>query len=137
MIDLERTVFDVIAVEIDKLDHNELIAAIRQNALQAPKLGVIIPGSGCRFCLPRYDDLHREMESEFECDLRACMMHSLVYHTLGILQDANLTVNVAHVRLMGVLQTIFSEQKAKEIATCLMETLKATDKSPVNNGWAD
>jgi hypothetical protein len=105
-------------------------------------MGVMVPGSGCRFCVPQYDDLHRETESEFECDLKACLTHSLVYHTLGILQDADLMVDTANVatvrtRLTGVLQTIFSEQKSKEIAARLVKTLETTDEAPVSNGWAD
>jgi hypothetical protein len=40
-------------------------------------------------------------------------------------------------RLTGVLKTIFSEQKSKEIAARLLKTLETTDQTPVNNGWAD
>jgi hypothetical protein len=70
------------------------------------------------------------------------MIHSLVSHTLGILQDADRMVDMANVatarnRLTGVLQTIFSEQKSKEIAARLMKTLETTGQAPVNNGWAD
>ncbi|MGA7075506.1 MAG: hypothetical protein WBZ42_03025 [Halobacteriota archaeon] len=142
MIDLEQAVYDIIAAEMNELKRDELIAVLQRNALEAPKMGVMVPGSGCRFCLPQHEDLRHEMESEFECDLKACVIHSLVYHTLGILQDADLMVDMANVttahnRLTGVLQTIFSEQKAKEIATRLMRTLEATDKYPVYNGWAD
>jgi hypothetical protein len=36
-----------------------------------------------------------------------------------------------------VLQTIFSEQKSKEITARLMKTLETTGQAPVNNGWAD
>jgi len=142
MIDLEQAVFDIIAAEMNRLTADELIAVLQRNALEAPKMGVMVPGSGCRFCLPQYDDLRRETESEFECDLKACVIHSLVYHTLGILQDADLMVDMANVttahnRLTGVLQTIFSEQKSNEIATRLMRALEPTDKYPVYNGWAD
>jgi hypothetical protein len=142
MIDLEQAVFDIIAAEMNRLTADELIAALQRNALDAPKMGVMIPGSGCRFCLPQYDDLHRETESQFECDLKACVIHSLVYHTLGTLEDANRmadTANVATVRnrLSGVLKTIFSEQKSKEIAARLVKTLETTDEAPVSNGWAD
>ena len=70
------------------------------------------------------------------------MIHALVYHTLGILQDADRMVDMANVatarnRLTSVLQTIFSEQKSKEITTRLMKTLETTGQAPVNNGWAD
>jgi hypothetical protein len=70
------------------------------------------------------------------------MIHSLVSHTLGILQDADRMVDMANVatarnRLTSVLQTIFSEQKSKEIAARLMKTLETTGQAPVNNGWAD
>ena len=62
-----------------------------------------------------------------------------MYHTLGIHQDADLMVDMANVatvhnRLTSVLQTIFSEQKSKEIAARLVKTLEATNKSPANNG---
>jgi hypothetical protein len=137
MIDLEQAVYDIIAAEMNELKRDEVIAALQRNALDGPKMGVMVPGSGCRFCLPQYDDLRHETESEFECDLKACVIRSLVYHTLGILQDANLTVNTANVRLTGVLLAIFSEQKSKEIAARLMKTLDTTDQARVNNGWAD
>ena len=142
MIDLEHAVFDIITSEMNGLTTDELIAALQRNALDAPKMGVMVPGSGCRFCLPQYDDLRGETESEFECDLKACTIHSLVYHTLGILQDADLMVNMANVattrnRLTSVLQTIFSEQKSKEIAARLMKTLETTNYAPINDGWAD
>jgi hypothetical protein len=142
MIDLEHAVFNIIAAEMNRLTPDELITALQHNALDAPKIGVMVPGSGCRFCAPQYDDLHREKESQFECDVKACMIHSLVYHTLGILQDADRMVDMANVatarnRLTSVLQTIFSEQKSKEIAARLLKTLEATDQPPVNNGWAD
>jgi len=142
MTDLEQAAFDIIAAEVNRLKADELISALQRNALDAPKMGVMVPGSGCRFCVPQYDDLHRETESEFECDLKACLTHSLVYHTLGILQDADLMVDTANVatvrtRLTGVLQTIFSEQKSKEIAARLVKTLETTDQAPVSNGWAD
>jgi hypothetical protein len=70
------------------------------------------------------------------------MTHSLVYHTLGILQDAELMVDMANVatarnRLAGVLKTIFSERKSTEIAARLMKTLETTDRAPVNDSWAD
>ena len=135
MIDLEQAVFDIIAAEMNRLTADELIAALQHNALDAAKMGVMVPGSGCRFCVPQYDDLHRETESEFECDLKACIIHSLVYHTLGILQDADRmadTANVATVRnrLTGVLQTIFSEQKSNEIAARLVKTLEINGSSP-------
>jgi hypothetical protein len=142
MTDLEQAVFDIIDAEMNRLTADELIAALQRNALDGPKMGVMVPGSGCRFCLPQQDDLRRETESEFECDLKACMIHSLVYHTLGIIQDAELMVNMANVatarnRLTSVLQTIFSEQKSKETAARLMKTLETTDHSPINDGWAD
>jgi hypothetical protein len=142
MTDLEQAVFDIIDAEMNRLTADELIAALQRNALDGPKMGVMVPGSGCRFCLPQHDDLRRETESEFECDLKACMIHSLVYHTLGIIQDAELMVNMANVatarnRLTGVLQTIFSEQKSKEIAARLMKTLETTDHGLINDGWAD
>jgi hypothetical protein len=142
MIDLEQAAFDIIAAEMNRLTADELITALQRNALDAPKMGVMVPGIGCRFCVPQYDDLHLETESEFECDLKACIIHSLVYHTLGILQDADRmadTANVATVRnrLTGVLQTIFSEQKSNEIAARLVKTLEITDQAPVSNGWAD
>ena len=142
MIDLEHAVFDIIAAEMDRLTADELIAALQRNTLDAPKMGVMVPGSGCRFCAPQYDDRRRETESQFECDLKACMIHSLVSHTLGILQDADRMVDMANVatarnRLTSVLQTIFSEQKSKEIAARLMKTLGTTGQAPVNNGWAD
>jgi len=142
MIDLEQAVFEIITAEMNRLTADELIASLQRNALGAPKMGVMVPGSGCRFCVPQYDDLHREAKSEFECDLKACISHSLVYHTLGILEDADRmadTANVATVRnrLTGVLQTIFNEQKSKEIAARLVKTLEITDQAPVSNGWAD
>jgi hypothetical protein len=142
MTDLEQSVFDIIDAEMNRLTADELIAALQRNALDGPKMGVMVPGSGCKFYLPQHDDLRRETESEFECDLKACMIHSLVYHTLGILQDADLMVNMANVatarnRLTSVLQTIFSEQKSKEIAARLMKTLETTDHGPINDGWAD
>ena len=142
MIDLEHAVFDIIAPEMDRLTADELIAALQRNTLDAPKMGVMVPGSGCRFCAPQYDDRGRKTESQFECDLKACMIHSLVYHTLGILQDADRMVDIANVatarnRLTSVLQTIFSEQKSKEIAARLMKTSETTGQAPVNNGWAD
>jgi len=142
MTDLEQAVFDIIDAEMNRLTADELIAALQRNALDGPKMGVMVPGSGCKFYLPQHDDLRRETESEFECDLKACMIHSLVYHTLGILQDADLMVNMANAatarnRLTGVLQTIFSEQKSKEIAARLMKTLETTDHGPVNDDWAD
>ena len=142
MIDLEHAVFDIITAEMDRLTADELIAALQRNALDGPKMGVMVPGSGCKFYLPHHDDLRRETESEFECDLKACMIHSLVSHTLGILQDADLMVDMANLatarnRLIGVLQTIFSEQKSAEIAARLLKTLEAIDHSSVNEGWAD
>jgi hypothetical protein len=142
MTDLEQAVFGIIDAEMNRLTADELIAALQRNALDGPKMGVMVPGSGCKFYLPQHDDLRRETESEFECDLKACMIHSLVYHTLGILQDADLMVNMANAatarnRLTGVLQTIFSEQKSKEIAARLMKTLETTDHGPVNDDWAD
>ena len=142
MTDLEHAVFDIIADEMNRLTSDELIAALQRNVLDGPKMGVMVPGSGCRFCLPQHDDLRRETESEFECDLKACMIHSLVYHTLGIIQDAELMVNMANVatarnRLTGVLQTIFGEQKSTEIVARLMKTLEAADHAFVNDGWAD
>jgi hypothetical protein len=136
MTNLERAVFDVITAEIDKIEPDELIFAIRRNALEAPKPGVMVPGSGCRFCLPQHDDdVNRETEAEFKCDVNACLIHSLVSHTLGILQDAELMVDITNVatardRLTGVLQTIFGKQKAKQIAARLMTTLEATWESP-------
>ena len=54
MIDLEHAVFDIIAAEMDRLTANELIAALQRNTLDAPKMGVMVPGSGCRFCAPQY-----------------------------------------------------------------------------------
>ena len=142
MVDLEHAVFDIIAVELNKLTPNELITALQRNALDGPKMGVMVPGSGCRFCLPEHDDLGRETKSEFECDVKACMIHSLVYHTLGILQDADLMVNMANYatarnRLSAVLQTILSGQKSKEIAARLLKTLETTDQPAINNGWED
>jgi len=142
MTDLEQAVFDIIDAEMNRLTADELIAALQRNALDGPKMGVMVPGSGCKFYLPQHNDLRRETESEFECDLKACMIHSLVYHTLGILQDADLMVNMANAatarnRLTDVLQTIFSEQKSKEIAARLMKTLETTDHGPVNDDWAD
>ena len=142
MTDLEQAVFGIIDAEMNRLTADELIAALQRNALDGPKMGVMVPGSGCKFYLPQHNDLRRETESEFECDLKACMIHSLVYHTLGILQDADLMVNMANAatarnRLTGVLQTIFSEQKSKEIAARLMKTLETTDHGPVNDDWAD
>jgi len=116
MIDLEHAVFDIITAEIDRLTADELIAALQHNALDGPKMGVMVPGSGCKFYLPHHDGLRRGTESEFGCDLKACMIHSLVSHTLGILQDADLMVDMANLatarnRLTDVLQTIFSKQK--------------------------
>jgi hypothetical protein len=142
MIDLEHAVFDIITAEMDRLTANELIAALQRNALDGPKMGVMVPGSGCKFYLPHHDDLRRETESEFECDLKACMIHSFVSHTLGILQDADLMVDMANLatarsRLKAVLQTIFSEQKSTEITARLMKTLETTDHAPVNDDWAD
>ena len=142
MIDLEHAVFDIIGAEMNRLTPDELIASLQRNALDGPKVGVMVPGSGCKFYLPQHDDLRRETESEFECDLKACMIHSLVYHTLGILQDANLMVDMANVatarnRLTGVLQTIFSEQKSTEIAARLVKTLEKLERAPVNDDWAD
>jgi len=46
-------------------------------------------------------------------------------------------VATARNRLTSVLQTIFSEQKSKEIAARLMKTLETMGQAPVNNGWAD
>jgi hypothetical protein len=142
MIDLEHAVFDIITAEMDRLTANELIAALQRNALDGPKMGVMVPGSGCKFYLPHHDGLRRETESEFECDLKACMIHSLVSHTLGILQDADLMVDMANLatarsRLNAVLQTIFSKQKSTEITARLMKTLETTDHAPVNDDWAD
>jgi len=142
MTELEEAVFDIIAAEMNKLTADELIAQLQRNALDAPKMGVMVPGSGCRFCLPQYDDLRGETKSEFECDLKMCTIHSLVYHTLGILQDADLMVNMTNLatarnRITGVLQTIFSEQKSKEIASRLMKALEITDHPCTNNGWTD
>jgi hypothetical protein len=142
MIDLEHAVFDIITAEMDGLTADELIAALQRNALDGPKMGVMVPGSGCKFYLPYHDGLRRETESEFECDLKACMIHSLVSHTLGILQDADLMVDMANLatarnRLSGVLQTIFSEQKSTEITARLMKTLETSDHAPVNDDWAD
>lgn len=142
MIDLEHAVFDIIDAEMNRLTADELIAALQHNALDGPKMGVMVPGSGCKFYLPQHDDLRRETEAEFECDLKACMIHSLVSHTLGILQDADLMVDMTNVatarnRLTGVLQTIFSEQKSTEIAARLMKTLETTDHAPINDDWAD
>ena len=74
MIDLEQAVYDILADEVSKFKHDELIAALRRSDLDASNLGVTVPGSGCKFCLPQYDDLRRETESEFECDLKACVM---------------------------------------------------------------
>jgi len=142
MIDLEHIVYDVLADEVNEVKHDELIAALRRGALDSPNIGTTVPGSGCKFCLPQYDDLGCETESKFECDLKACIIHSLVYHALGILQDADLMVDTGNVatarsRLTTVLQTIFSEQKSKEIAVRLLKTLETMDYAPVNNGWAD
>ena len=142
MADLEHAVFDIIDAEINMLTADELIACMQRNALDGPKMGVMVPGSACRFFLPQHDDLHRETQSEFECDLKACMIHSLAYHTLGILQDADLMVDMANLatarnRLTDVLKTIFSERKSTEIAARLMKTLETTDRAPVNDDWAD
>jgi|GEM_PF-425284 len=142
MSDLEQAVYGIIAAEMNELKRDELILALHRSDLGAPKMGVMVPGSGCRFCLPEHDDLGRETKSEFECDVKACMIHSLVYHTLGILQDADLMVNMANYatarnRLSAVLQTIFSGQKSKEIAARLLKTLETTDQPAVNNGCAD
>ncbi len=142
MIDLEHSVFDIIEAEINKLTPNELIAALQRNALDGPKMGVMVPGSGCRFCAPQHDHGRSETAPQFECDLKACMIHSLVSHSLGILQDADLMVDMANLatarnRLIGVLQTIFSEQKSAEIAARLLKTLEAIDHPSVNEGWAD
>ena len=142
MIDLEHAVFDIITAEMDRLTADELIAALQRNALDGPKMGVMVPGSGCKFYLPHHDGLRRETESEFECDLKACMIHSLVSHTLGILQDADLMVDMENLatarnRLTSVLQTIFSEQKSTEITARLMKTLETSDHAPVNDDWAD
>jgi hypothetical protein len=70
------------------------------------------------------------------------MIHSLVSHTLGILQDADLMVDMANLatarsRLTAVLQTIFSKQKSTEITARLMKTLETSDHAPVNDDWAD
>jgi hypothetical protein len=89
----------------------------------------MVPASGCRFCLPQ--PVGDEVESQFKCDLKACVIQSLAYHVLGILQDAELMLNMANIataraRLATVLQTIFSEQRSGEIAVRLMRTLEAT-----------
>jgi hypothetical protein len=142
MIDSEQAVFDIVAAEVSKLTNDELVASLQHNTLDTPKMGAMVPGSGCRFCLPQHDDLGRETESGFECDLKACVIHSLVSHTLGILQDADLMFNRANIatarsRLTSVLQTIFSEQKSKEIAARLIKILDTTERAFVNDGWAD
>jgi hypothetical protein len=125
--DLTQAVFDIIAAEMTQLSRDDLIASMQRNALSAPEIGAMIPATGCRFCLPQPD----ESESEFTCDLKACVSHSLTYHVLGILQDAALMLNMAnvataHARLATVLQTIFGEQKSEEIAARLMKTLEGT-----------
>jgi hypothetical protein len=126
MTDLTQAVFDIIAAEMTRLSRSDLIASLQRNALSAPEMGAMVPTTGCRFCLPQPD----ETESEFKCDLESCVIHSLTYHVLGILQDATLMLNMtniatAHARLAAILQTIFSEQKSGEIATRLMATLEA------------
>jgi hypothetical protein len=142
MTDLEQAVYDTIDAELSRLTDDQLIAALQRNALDGQKMGVIVPGSGCRFCLPQRDGRRSETEPQFECDLRACMIHSLVSHTLGILQDADLMVDrtnlaTARNRLTYVLLTIFSEQKSTEIAARLLKTLETTDHPSLNDGWAD
>jgi hypothetical protein len=127
MTDLTQAVFDIVASEMTRLSRDDLIASLQRNARSAPEMGVMAPATGCRFCLPQPD----EAESEFKCDLKACVSHSLTYHVLGILQDATLMLNMAniataHARLATVLQTIFGEQKSEEIATHLMQTLEGT-----------
>jgi hypothetical protein len=126
MTDLTQAVFDIIAAEITKLSKDALIASVQRNALSAPEMEAMVPASGCRFCLPQPE----EAESEFKCDLKACVIDSLAYHVLGILQDATPMLNMAnvataHARLATIPQTIFSEQKSREIATRLMTTLEA------------
>ncbi|HYA33713.1 MAG TPA: hypothetical protein VEG65_06950 [Candidatus Bathyarchaeia archaeon] len=129
MTDLAQTVVDVVGAEISAFSTNELMAAVQRNALSAPEIGVMVPGSGCRFCLPASED--RDRVSEFNCDLKACVIHSLAANVLGILQDAELMFNMANIatarsRLASVLQTIFSKQKSEEIAARLLKTLEAT-----------
>jgi hypothetical protein len=129
MTDLTQAVFDTIAAEMTRLSKDDLIALLQRNALRAPEIGAMIPASGCRFCLPQ--SVGDEVESEFRCDLKACVTHSLASHVLGILQDAQVMLSMAnvataHTRLATVLQTIFSEQESGEIAASLMKTLEAT-----------
>jgi hypothetical protein len=129
MTDLTQAVFDIIAVEMTRLSRDDLIALLQRNALSAPEMGAMVPASGCRFCLPQ--SVGDEVESEFRCDVKACVTHSLAYHVLGILQDATLMLNMtniatAHARLATVLQTTFSEQKSGEIAARLLKALEAT-----------
>lgn len=127
MADLTQAVFDIIAAELTRLSRDDLIASVQRNALSAPEMGTMVLATGCRFCLPQPD----EAESEFKCDLNACVIHSLTYHALGILQDATVMLNMAnvataHARLATILQTIFGEQKSQEIAARLMKTLEGT-----------
>ena len=129
MTDLTQAAFDIIAAEIARLSKDELIALLQRNALSAPEMGVMVPASGCRFCLPQ--TVGDDVESEFKCDVKACVIHSLAYHVLGILQDAELMLNMANIataqaRLTTVLQTTFSKQKSGEIAARLIQTLEST-----------
>ena len=133
MLELEKAVLDIITAEVDELTLNELAARLQRNT-SGTGYRVAVPASGCRFCLPQYSEVRHETETDFVCDLKACVTRSLASHMLGILQDADLKVDVtndetAHNRLTSVLQAIFSEQKAKEIATRSMATLKEAQET--------
>jgi len=135
VLDLENAVLDIITTEVDEFTLNELAARLQRNTLGAG-YRVTIPASGCRFCLPQFGELRHETETDFVCDLKACVTQALASHVLGILQDADLKVDItndatAHNRLTSVLQAIFSEQKAKEIATRSMATLKEARETSV------
>jgi hypothetical protein len=129
MTDLTQAVFDIIAAEMTRISKDDLIVLLQRNALSAPEIGAMIPASGCRFCLPQA--VGDEAESEFKCDLKACVTHSLASHVLGILQDAELMLNMTNIatartRLATELQMVFSEKKSGEIAARLLKTLEAT-----------
>jgi hypothetical protein len=138
MIDLKRAVFDLITAEVNELTLEDIIAKVRLNEIEARRTGAVMTGVGCKFCLAHYDELHGEGERmfEFECDLKECLIDALVYPILGTLQSVALGADIASVtvtraKLACILQTVFDEQKSRELAQQLMMHLEASHKGSV------
>jgi hypothetical protein len=133
MTDLKRTVLNLITAEVNELPLEDIIAKVRLNESEAQRTGAVMTGMGCKFCLTHYDELQDEggRLSEFECDLKECLISALVYPILGVLQSVELGVDISNAtvtltKLTSTLQTVFSEHKSRELAQLLMVQLEAS-----------